>query len=869
MNAKVNHETILVVDDEPQVLTAIQDSLEEDFEVLTADSPIAAIEILKKNGNDLSVILSDQRMPGMNGHEFLSRAKGISSAERLLITGFSDLEAVIAAVNEGKIFGYISKPWDPAALKLVVYKAAEHHNLLKQLREREERFRQLAENINDVFWIMSAGGGKYDYVSPAYEQIWGRSAASLLEAPESRLQAIHPDDYHGVLKDWENALSSSRYFEMEYRIVRPDASMLWVHDRGFPVRNEEGQVYRYAGIVKNVTELKQNSRKIARLNRVYALLSGINSAIVRIKDQQALFAEACELAADKGKFLLAWIGMHEPANRSVPLAAHAGADQGYLDSGGFSTEEHMRNHCRLISEVLRTGAPAICNDISTDPRMTPWKERAVERGFHSIVVLPIAVEDQPTGFLALYAGEPGFFTPEEMKLLTELCGDISYALQNIRQQEKLDYLAYYDALTGLPNHSLFHEHLSYMLSVAKQKDTSLAVLVFDIRQFRHINNVYGKLAGDRLLQEVATRLQKLASDPGVTGRISGDYFSMIVPDTNDATAVAHLFKDEIVPAISEPVVIDGDSIQIDISGGIAVYPGDGDDADTLYSHAEAALKQAKKSGYRYLFYQPEMTVHVGENLLLQNKLRHAMEQEQYILHYQPMVDTVSRRIIGLEALIRWQDPESGLVPPDKFIPILEETGMILEVGNWALKKSLKDYRFWRSNGIEPPRISVNVSALQLQQKNFVDVVAEAIKVEDSESYRLELEVTESLLMEDIEENIIKLAALRDMGIDMVIDDFGTGYCSFGYLAKLPVNALKIDRTFISTMTSQPESMTIVSSIISLARSLKLRVIAEGVETEEQFKFMRLLNCDELQGYLFGKPLPPAEIIEMLRKGRIE
>jgi EAL domain-containing protein (putative c-di-GMP-specific phosphodiesterase class I) len=286
--------------------------------------------------------------------------------------------------------------------------------------------------------------------------------------------------------------------------------------------------------------------------------------------------------------------------------------------------------------------------------------------------------------------------------------------------------------------------------------------------------------------------------------------------------------------------------------------------DTLFRNAEAALKRAKASGERYLFYRPDMNARVAETLLLENKLRQALDREQFVLHYQPKVDLAKGTISGLEALIRWNDPETGLVPPLKFIPLLEETGMILEAGRWAMQKAVADYREWHTQGLQPPRIAVNVSPIQLRQKDFVEVVRDVIGGAAAGPHGLDLEITESLIMEDIEGNIEKLRAVRDMGVNVAIDDFGTGYSSLRYLAKLPVNALKIDRSFIITMTGSADSMTIVSTIISLAHALNLKVIAEGVDAEEQRKLLRLLKCDEMQGYLFSRPVPKDDVLALLQ-----
>jgi EAL domain-containing protein (putative c-di-GMP-specific phosphodiesterase class I) len=293
--------------------------------------------------------------------------------------------------------------------------------------------------------------------------------------------------------------------------------------------------------------------------------------------------------------------------------------------------------------------------------------------------------------------------------------------------------------------------------------------------------------------------------------------------------------------------------------GIAVFPADGSDADTLFKNAEAALKKAKESGEHFLFYQREMNARVAEILLLENKMRRALDQQQFVLHYQSKIELATGTISGLEALIRWNDPETGLVPPIQFIPLLEETGMILEAGRWAILEALKEYERWSKQGLMPPRIAVNVSPIQLRQKGFVDVVRDALRASGTEPPGLDLEITESLIMEDIKGNIEKLRAVRDLGVNIAIDDFGTGYSSLGYLAKLPVNALKIDRSFIITMAEDRDSMNIVSTIISLAHTLALKVVAEGVDSEEQSRLLKQLKCDQIQGYLFSKPLPAAQV----------
>jgi len=416
----------------------------------------------------------------------------------------------------------------------------------------------------------------------------------------------------------------------------------------------------------------------------------------------------------------------------------------------------------------------ISSDIQNDPQRMMKKE-CLERGINSLAVLPLIVGGEAVGVLALYAGESGFFDSKEMQLLVQLAGDIAFALEHIGQEERLTYLAYYDALTGLPNRALFHERLTQLLHAAKHGRTQVVVAASDINRFRLINDTLGRQAGDALLREFAQRLKTIWPEPDHAARISADIFAGALADVRDPSNIAYSIDRTVAAIIEAPFAVEGKELRIATTAGVAVFPTDGEDADTLFRNAEAALEKAKESGERYLFYRPEMNSRVAETLLLENKLRQAIKLDQFVLHYQPKVDGRSGCVSGLEALIRWQDPETGLVPPVKFIPILEETGMILEVGQWAIRKALEDSRRWRMKDGSPPRIAVNVSPIQLQQRNFVEAVRRSVEEAGGEGRQLDLEITEGLIMRDIEENIQKLSAIREMGLQIAIDDFGPGY----------------------------------------------------------------------------------------------
>jgi diguanylate cyclase (GGDEF)-like protein len=441
-----------------------------------------------------------------------------------------------------------------------------------------------------------------------------------------------------------------------------------------------------------------------------------------------------------------------------------------------------------------------------------------------------------------------------------VAADVSFALQAIEKRKELEYLSYYDALTGLANRSLFLERLAQYTRSAARDGHSLALFLLDVERFKSINDSLGRPAGDALLRQVAEWLKRNLGDANVLARVGADHFAVVLPRVKKSGNVLHLVESTAESFMRHPFRLNDAVFRIAFKVGGALYPDDGADADTLFKNAEAALKQAKASGERYLFYKQNMTDAVAGKLTLENQLRQALDRGEFVLHYQPKVSLASGKVTSVEALIRWNDPRTGLVPPGRFIPILEETGLIRDVGRWALKKALEDYLRWRAAGLPAVRIAVNVSPLQLSHRDFIAEIRQSIGIDAQAASGLELEITEGVLMEDVKHNIASLQAIRAMGVSIAIDDFGTGFSSLAYLSKLPVDTLKIDRSFVIDMTAAPEGLALVSTIITLAHALKLKVVAEGVETEEQSRLLRLLSCDEMQGYLFSKPVP-VEIFE--------
>ncbi|HSQ81424.1 MAG TPA: EAL domain-containing protein [Casimicrobiaceae bacterium] len=727
--------------------------------------------------------------------------------------------------------------------------------------ESDERFRQIAENISEVFWLTDPAKDRLLYVSPAYADVWQRSVAELYLHPHQWLDAVHPEDHDRVASITQGPAIEGGYDE-EYRILRPDGALRWIRDRAFPVRDASGSVYRVVGTAQDITERKLAEMRVKNLNRIHAVLSQINALIVRVRDRGELFREACRIAVDAGQLPMAWIGVVDNEARRVRPVAWDGDIRDFFETAPLTMTEIGCPGPGLARRAVRNLQPVISNDAQDDPQIVTQREFR-ERGIHSVCVIPLTVGGNAVGVLALYSAERGFFDDDEMKLLLELAGDISFALEHIEKSERLDYVAYYDVLTGLPNRTLFHERLTQRLKGTGPERPRLALALLDVERFKAVNDSLGRQAGDELLRQVATRLIQCAGDSSRVGRLGADSFAVVVPLPGETDVLARELDGQLRSCFNEPFSIGGaTSLHVSARTGVALYPEDGADAETLLRNAEAALKNAKSTGDKLTFYARHMTEIAAEKLSLENKLRLALERDEFVLHYQPKVDVATRRIMGVEALMRWQSPELGLVPPAQFIPLLEETGMILDVGAWAIRRAVIDHDQWRSGGLDAPRVAVNVSPIQLRKPDFVGIVHAAI-AHGTGPCAIDLEITESLIMEDVEENIRKLAAVRAMGIGIAVDDFGTGYSSLSYLTKLPVQTLKIDRAFISAMLDDPNTMLLVSTVISLAHSLGLKVVAEGVDAEPQAQMLRRLKCDEMQGYLISEAVPPEELATLL------
>ncbi len=733
-------------------------------------------------------------------------------------------------------------------------------NAERALRDSEERFRSIAEATQEWIWEIDAEG-IYTFCSPAVEAILGYAPDQLIG--KSCLDIMPPGIRQTMADLLRREIAEKRgWRDLELHLQHAGGGIRWLDSNALPLLDSLGNVMGYRGVARDVTHHRSQQERIARLSRIQAVLSGINATIVRVRERRELLRETCRIAVQQGGFRMAWIGLVEPgAMKATPLVWE-GSEEGFLEEIGLVLANREEDP-GPVGWALRQKKMVVVNDIEASSQRV-LKREALARGFRSQMAMPLLVDDQAVGILVLYAAETGFFDHEELRLLKDLAGDISFALDYIGKEEKLTYVSYYDTLTGLANRQLFFDRLAQSLHSARAERRQLAVMIIDLQRFKRINDTLGRYAGDQILKELADRLRRSAGESATPARIGGDRFAVAVPDLA-GTSMARWIDTSIIDSFAEPLVIDGIELRTTVKIGIAVYPGDAETAESLFVNAEAALKRAKDAADPYLFYSPEMNARVAQRLHLESRLRKAVTQREFTLHYQTKVDLATRRIRGLEALIRWNDSEFGVVPPLDFVPLLEESGLIVEVGRWVFEQALADTQRWRSLGLEVPRVAVNVSEVQLRQPNFVATVLGALGPDFNRAAGIDVEITETMVAQNAGANVQKLLRLREAGLQIFMDDFGTGYSGLSQIAHLPLDALKIDRSFVAGMTISGEHMAIVSAIINLARALRIYVVAEGVETEAQAERLYALGCDEAQGYLFSRPLPAEDIAKLLSR----
>jgi diguanylate cyclase (GGDEF)-like protein/PAS domain S-box-containing protein len=670
---------------------------------------------------------------------------------------------------------------------------------------------------------------------------------------------LHPYEFAQAIAETERRVieTGEPVFGIEERAIVTKGRDRWLMTSKVPLRNKRGKIVGVVGISRDISERKAAERLLEGQARLLELIARsepldkfFHELIRLIELLMPGIKGSILLLSDDGRHLLHGAA---PSLHEAYCAAIHGVEIG-PKVGSCGT-------------AAWRGEQVIVSDVRADPLWDGNVDLVEPYGFRACWSTPIfSRERRVLGTFALYSGEVGVPSDQQHELIAMAAHLAGIAIERKRAEDRISFMAHHDALTGLPNRVLFEAQVAGMLEAIRGHDQWAVLAFLDLDNFKLINDNLGHAAGDELLKAVAERMRAAVRQSDVVVRVGGDEFIILLNGipTNRDIVLSRL--EDIRAAIAMPIQLQGRSLQVTCSMGVACFPNHGRTVSELLANADLAMYRAKEFGRNNLqVFTAEMAAKAHEKLEWQEELREAIARDEFILHFQPQMNLATGRIFAAEALLRWKHPVRGMISPATFIPVAEETGLIVPIGDWVLRAACRQMTAWREAGLPPLVVSVNVSARQFRERNWAPRVAAALAETGLEARYLELELTESLIMQDVPGAIATMHELEAIGVHLAIDDFGTGYSSLSALKRFPVRRLKIDRSFVEDIPSDPDDEAITSAIISLAQKLGLRVIAEGVETDAQVEFLRQSGCDEIQGYFFSRPLPPQDFEALLRQ----
>lgn len=882
---------ILVVDDTPASLKLLSDLLKaEGYEVRSAISGELAIASAIDNPPDL--MLLDILMPDMGGFEVCRRLKANAATRQvpiIFVSALSETDEKVQGFALGAV-DFVAKPYQRDELLARVRTHLEivslRNHLEELVEERNSELRQsqkrlqtslresmlanahlrtLVQTIPDLVWLKDPNG-VYLACNRQFERFLG--------IPEAEI--IGKTDYDFAPKEAADSFRANDIKALSANTPCANEEVLQFAENGYrgvfetlktPMFDQDGTLIGVLGIARDISEHKLAEAKIQRHVQLYAALSQGNKIIAQSGNEGELFLRICRAAVELGGMSMAWIGLVDATHNGIQPVASFGQGTQILDRLEFALVADHRLGNSPTSVAIRQASPYWCQDFLNDPLNMPWRELGAQAGWAASASLPLRRDNEVIGAFVLYAGEINAFDAEACDLLTEMSRDINFALDNFSRvqaqkqaEAEIERLAFYDPLTHLPNRRLLYDRLQQAVANNARRGNHVAALFIDLDNFKTLNDTRGHTTGDQLLVEVARRLEACLREGDTVARLGGDEFVVVLNglhnDAAQAAGQAKIVGDKILSAMEQPFHLENYQHRCSASMGIGLFHDADTTAEDILKCIDTALYQAKRDGRNSLsFYDPAIQARLEARAALENDLRQALDDNQFQLYYQMQVDT-HRGVLGAEVLIRWLHPGRGLLPPGEFIPLAEETGLILPIGMWVIETACAQLKAWEHRPrFADLQLAVNVSAPQFHQTDFVTHIRHTLQRYQLHPNRLKLELTESLVLNDIDDTIIKMHQLREIGIHFSMDDFGTGYSSLYYLSKLPIDQLKIDRSFVQNIGITQNDGVIVQTIIGMAESLGIESLAEGVETTEQLAFLAQHGCHFYQGYLFSKPVP--------------
>jgi diguanylate cyclase (GGDEF)-like protein/PAS domain S-box-containing protein len=809
-------------------------------------------------------ILSDFNLPGFDGLSALSIAGELApSTPFIFVSGTIGEERAIDALKRGAC-DYVLKDnlarlgsAIRSALDLSATRSARDL-AVQMLRSSESRLRDIIDTSADWIWECDAEG-RFTFSNPAIIDVLGYERHEILG--RSYREYLAPDDEPRLEDAFRARAFAVSTAPVTLRWKHKSGAFRWLQRKLVALRSSKGSVRGFRGTDRDVTMQMAQQLRIARLNRALRFLSGASSAVIRLRDRAALLEEACRLAVEVGGYGMATIYLRPRSDEGREPLFYRVVSRGRVGARGPPRASLDDNGPAARS--FRSAKPVRISNLLDDSIQQHDRELLSAMGLRSCIALPVIVDGTSVGAIELYSEEAYVLDDTELALLLRVSGNIGFALQYLYSVESAEFLQYFDPLTALANRTLYVQRLRAVIAKAQPARATVGVMIIDINGLSIINDGLGHHAGDLILQLAAERLKQVFGDSTRLCSLGAGRYVVTEETEKGAEQAAAALCAKMDDMLESPFSISDQVVHIRITAGYAQSRGGALDADVLLEHATTALVHAKAARKRCVHYTPEMNVEAAERLALTNRLRDAVRAKRFVVLYQPTLDLRSNRVDGMEALLRWPDAGQGAVSADVFVPMLEALGLIDDVARWVIAQALSEAANCLPETVPVLKLAVNVSPIQLRREAFVDEVLGIVAAAGDSRVQLVVEVTESTLTSDPAKVSEMLTRLRGSGVSVAIDDFGTGYSSLKLLSRLPIDVLKIDRSFVRDLVTSPGDRLIAQSTIALAKALGMRTIAEGVETNEQLILLTELGCDAIQGYLVHRPMPAVDLARWL------